>query len=454
MKPFTSAFYIKSAALLAAAVMILSNIAADHAEKQFGLRLDMTASHFYHLTDTTKDTVSSLTSPVTITVLNSREAFLPIMREILDRYDTVGSNLEVGYIDPYINPAIAEDLKNKGYSAAMDNMVVSGPSATKVLALEDMFTTGPSGTVTGIATEQMLTSAILYVSREQVGIVSFSDGHGEKPSDALINLFEQNNYHIDHTALSLQDIQEDTSLFILAAPSRDFSDMEIGKLEQYLTCGGRILAFLPPDTAELLPTLSGYLEEWGIGTTNGIIEDSRLNADANATHIVPVYASHPINQTLGNSRIYPILPVCTPLNQLFIRQGTVTTSKILYSSPNATVKNTQKSGGNGPFTLALSAEKQLSAGNTARMIVIGSKGIYNDFQMDSPSTANRDFLLQAVNWCTETDFQLNIPVKSLDQKPITVLSYQGAVMAAVFIMVLPASVFITGICIRRRRKHL
>ena len=88
------------------------------------------------------------------------------------------------------------------------------------------------------------------------------------------------------------------------------------------------------------------------------------------------------------------------------------------------------------------------------MIVIGSKGIYNDFQMDSPSTANRDFLLQAVNWCTETDFQLNIPVKSLDQKPITVLSYQGAAMAAVFIMVLPASVFITGICIRRRRKHL
>ena len=84
MKPFTSAFYIKSAALLAAAVMILSNIAAGHAEKQFGLRLDMTASHFYHLTDTTKDTVSSLTSPVTITVLNSREAFLPIMREILD----------------------------------------------------------------------------------------------------------------------------------------------------------------------------------------------------------------------------------------------------------------------------------------------------------------------------------------------------------------------------------
>ena len=147
------------------------------------------------------------------------------MREILDRYDTAGSNLEVGYIDPYINPAIAEDLKNKGYSAAMDNMVVSGPSATKVLALEDMFTTGPSGTVTGIAAEQMLTSAILYVSREQVGIVSFSDGHGEKPSDALINLFEQNNYHIDHTALSLQDIQEDTSLFILAAPSRDFSDM-------------------------------------------------------------------------------------------------------------------------------------------------------------------------------------------------------------------------------------
>lgn len=81
MKKHTSqSLLIKSAALLAVAVTILVNVTALYAEKQFGLRLDLTTNQFYRLTDTTKDTISSLPSPVTITVLNSKESFLPCAR--------------------------------------------------------------------------------------------------------------------------------------------------------------------------------------------------------------------------------------------------------------------------------------------------------------------------------------------------------------------------------------
>lgn len=376
------------------------------------------------------------------------------MREILDKYQASGERISIEYVDPYISPTVAEHLNSGGYSVVLDDIIISSPVRTKVLSPEDMFITDTSGTVTGIAAEQQLTSAILYVSNEQAGTVCFSDGHDETPSAALINLFEQNNYQIAHTALSIRSIPQDTSLLVLASPTRDYSSSEIQKLDQYMSDGGRLLAFIPPQARKNLPLLSQYLEEWGIGTTDGMIEETSLYADSTPSHIVPIYAAHPVTQSLGTYRIYPVMPLATPLNQLFVRQGMITTSKILYSSPHAVVKNPEGTEISGPFTLALSAEKQLMNGEAARMIIVGSKGIYHDFQINSTSTANRDFLLQTANWCTETGFQLDIPVKSMNDKPITVLSRDGIAMAAIFNLLLPAAILLAGVRCRRRRRRL
>ena len=106
----------------------------------------------------------------------------------------------------------------------------------------------------------------------------------------------------------------------------------------------------------------------------------------------------------------------------------------------------------GPFTLAMAAER--TAGDKhARLVVIGSRGIYSDTLMNTGTNGNARFIAQCVAWSVKDDTLISIPSKNINDAPISVTLGQIIILSVLLILVLPAGLMIQGIIIYIRRRH-
>lgn len=106
----------------------------------------------------------------------------------------------------------------------------------------------------------------------------------------------------------------------------------------------------------------------------------------------------------------------------------------------------------GPFTLAMAAEKT-AGGKHARLVVIGSRGIYSDTLMNTGTNGNARFIAQCVAWSVKDDTLISIPSKNINDAPISVTLGQIIILSVLLILVLPAGLMIQGIIIYIRRRH-
>ena len=449
--------------LLAVGITVLANICAAVGTDRLGLKFDLTANKLYELSDETKGIVAALPEPVTITVFNTQEDFLPLLKELFLRYDLAGDRLTVRYVDPYQDPNLVDYYKQKGFEMALGSVAVEGKSGrTKVLQTADFYEIdSDTNTVKSLVAEQQMTSALLYVTNPEAPLVQFTDGHNEQPSASLMKLFEQNNYLVKRTTLSVMGIDSSAKILVIASPVRDFSADEITQLDAFLSRGGRLMVFLEPPS-DGFEHLKAFLAEWGIEITDGIVLEKELFSGGNPLNIAPVYAPHPINQYFSCNRYYPVMPSSHALKQLYQHEGNISTQPVLYSSGDSYAKegvmtDTAFLPGDtpGPFPLALTAEKNLPGeSGKARIFAAGCRDFYADDLMAVQSYANADFLVQVINWCADTGSGISIPAKSLQSEPIPIMTNQAVLLSFVLVILVPLAILGVGIAVYLRRRHL
>lgn len=450
--------------ILAVVVAVLSNLCAYFATEAFGLKLDLTENKLYELSDTTIDTINKLPTEVNIQIFNKKQDFLILIREILDKYRLNSTKISIEFLDPYENPKLVQKYKEQGYEITLNSVVVQGTDRKKVFQITEFYDIDNStNQVRSCIAEQVLTSAIVYVTSQSKPMVLFSDGHDEQPSAALMEIFELNNYEVKRTALAITGIDPNAELLVIASPSRDFAREEIELIEAYLGKGGRLMVFLPPSNDDF-PLLFKMLSDWGIGVSNNVVFEEELFSFANPINVAATYLSHEITTYFAKNRYYVIMPSSRALSQLYVRKGNIFVSPVLVSSSKSyaknsiEVKNTAQATGDeqGPFVLAVGSVKQpvIPGEKSSKIFVVGSKNIYADDLMTTKSLANHDFLIQAVNWCFENDKLLNIPAKNLDTSSISVLDYEVTRYGLIFIIMLPIAVFAAGVITYLRRRNL
>lgn len=438
-------------ASLGLGVLISANYCAAKMTERFGWRLDMTSKQLYELSEETKEVLQQINSDVWIRVFSSEDDFLPLVKEVLTQYERNGNHkIHIEYIDPYANPSLADSYIQRGYRVEMGSIAVEGERYVKILNLEDMFVIDDSQTsVKSIKCEQQITSAIVYAAGTEAQTVQFTAGHNEYVSEALMKLFEQSNYETETLAISMTGIEEAPDLLVIAAPTSDFSETEIASLDNYMGEGGRLLIFLDPSSG-VLPNLESFFNEWGVGTTDALIAETLQYTGSNPLNIVPVYSMHPINQYFSGNQLYLVMPSCRALNQRFVAQGEIRTQKLLYSTDRS--YELQQEEQKGPFTLGMTSEKKLDSAK-ARMVVLGSSDLYSNALLSADNYANAKFLVQVMNWCTETDSALYIPAKDLGNKRISITAKQVNVLAGFFVILLPLIAIGAGGRIYCRRRH-
>ncbi len=437
---------------MAAVLLVCVNLCASRLTSLFGLRLDMTGNRLYDLSDESVEILKQLDSPVEIRVFSAQEDFLPLVAEVLQRYERAGEGqVALHYVDPYANPTLVDAYLQQGMQIQLNSIVVEGAHYARALQLEEMFELDQGGNaVEQLNCEQQLTSAILYAAGAESPSVQFTAGHNEHLTDGLMQLFAQSNYQTGYVTLSLSGLPDGTDLVVVASPTNDFSREEIASLDHFMAGGGRMMVFVEPSSAAL-PNLQEFLREWGIGLTDTVVAEPLQYTDANPLSIVPLYSAHPINQYFSGNQLYLVMPSTRALEQLFVSQAGIRTQKLLYSTDRA-YDFRDVNGEKGLFTLAMTAEKQSDAG-TARLAVIGSRGIYSDQLLQSEAYGNAKFLTQVMNWCTETDSAVSIPPKTLSGTPLSITVGQLLAFAVVLVVLLPLGFLVAGLWVYRRRRH-
>ncbi len=502
---------LKAAVLIVLSFLLLVavNIAVSKFSEKLGLRVDMTAERLYELSDETVEVLHSLDEPVDIKVFSAKEDFTPLVAEVLRRYSDASDKLNVEYIDPYVRPAAVDEYIDKGLEIYLNTIVVEGGGYAESLQLEDMFVLDESGqNVRELNCEKLLTSAVLRAEGAKSRSAVFTAGHNESVSEALKNLLTANNYGLSELSLGLTDIPSGTELVVIAAPSTDFSAEEIKKLDEFMEEGGSLVVFTELSTASL-NNFSAFLEEWGIGLSHILVAEKTQYTDSNPLSIVPIYSGHEINSYFNANKLYLEMPQTIALNQIFVTRGNITTAKLLYSSDRSYDADTSVNAGaggsmdaanadgadsadaanthdddeanaisnnansdkvavenaadkadnagnagteQGPFTLAMAAEK--TAGDKhARLVVIGSRGIYSDTLMNTGTNGNARFIAQCVAWSVKDDTLISIPSKNINDAPISVTLGQIIILSVLLILVLPAGLMIQDIIIYIRRRH-
>ena len=135
-------------------------------------------------------------------------------------------------------------------------------------------------------------------------------------------------------------------------------------------------------------------------------------------------------------------------------------SQLSYGKQGTNFATTQKedTDSEGPFFLAMTSSRQVLNENgkeeTARIFVVGSRSMYSDDILNMSSYANADFLIQTMNWLTESETNINIPEKNISPDPINVLPKQAIIIGIVIMGIIPVLIFVFGIIIYFRRRNL
>jgi len=446
-------------------LLIMINMVGISVVEKFSVKLDLTDNKLYDLSEATAQVAASLTEPVTITVFSRRDDFVIMLRELLDRYDALSGQISVIYKDPYENPVLIDSYKQKGITIKQDDIVVEGEYRLKQYAIQDMYNMNAAQTaVTGMKAEQQITGSLLYVNDTSVPVVRFTDGHNERPTTALMSLFEQNNFDVGRTTLSVMGIGDNTDVLVIASPTRDFEPKEIDSLDTFMNRGGSLMVFIEPSVNEYT-NLEAFINGWGIGLGDKVVFEKEAYVSGNPINIVPMYVQHEINQYFGDNRYFLTMP--STRNLFFVENSSydldvkalLVSSGESYAKSGVDFETAQKrnSDETGPFYLAMTSSRQVlrdGKEDEAKLFVAGSRNMFGDDILGTSTYANADFLTQSINWLNEMQSSINIPAKNIEADPISVLPNEAKNIGIVLIGVLPAMVLVAGFVIYFRRKNL
>ena len=463
------------------AAVIAFNYFVDYIADRYVLEIDMTSESEYEISDETAQLLSTLSEPVTITVLCDETDYAddPDLRrlpKVLQRYEQLsGGMVTVKYINAVTNPAIFNNYNDLGDLSTKD-IIVESSKRYKSMEPHDLLEytssqnssgTGNSGSayVTGLRAEQRLTSAILYVTANKVPKAAYISGHQENTNlDTMESLLTSGNY--DVTTISLMqanEIPSDVDLIIISQPMGDYTEEEIEIIDAFLNAGGRMIVTYASDTPSL-PVLDAYFEEWGVQYQSKMVYDTeRCFAGYNAYILPNVDTVEHLTDNLDKNG-YVIIPGARPISILWDQDNWRGTQPLMTTSDSAYAKDLSvESTGyeqteddeKGPFEVGVLAyQNQMhNLNSTFSYVLFLNAGFVSDSTLGGDSFMNKDYFLAALNFMSDDSESVVIASKDLTSANLVVTGAVRSVLYYLLIFIIPGACLILGILVWARRRH-
>ena len=434
------------------------------------VKYDTTPEEIYSLSDQSKKIAQGVEEDVTIYLLASETSKDQSLYEFLERYAAENDHIKVKTKDPVLYPKLASDYTDGDVSN--NSVVIVSEKRGKYIAYEDIYVSESSlnystyqyETTTSFDGENSITSALDYVTSDELPVVYLLTGHGEeKMSDYSTEITTTiDNENITLTELSLikeEAVPEDAAAVLIFAPTTDLSSEELEMLRTYESTGGKIMV-LTDFVEDNMTNLKDLLADFGMEVVEGIvIEGDSQYYYQYRSYLLPDLLSHAITNPLKQN-YYMLVANSQAVAEMEEHDESITVTPLLQTSEKAyskidgyNIQTYEKEDGDldGPFYLAAVSEMEVENG-VAQMVYIPSTAFLTDQINQLMSGANHDFFMNALEWLCDREDTISIRAKSLDVEYLSVDEQAAAKWDIILMGMIPVGLLIFGgIVVYRRR---
>ncbi|MBQ2385051.1 MAG: Gldg family protein, partial [Clostridia bacterium] len=309
---------VKAAAVAAVSAVAIAALSVLPATVRW---IDVSEDKIYSTSDTTKGLIDSLDEDVTVYLIDP-DGSEPKLVNAIERYCDASKHISFETVDTTKDTKFREDHGLSADATLSFCLVVESAKRWKFVSADALFvwynsqtgymsTADYSNTISSLQTmidqyspyyssmssaqqqqlqeyialcetllydstqcldvENVLSSAIEYVTAEVIPTFYFLTGHGEKNTQGG---------PLDIRGLS--KIPEEAAMLVLNTPDEDYSDAETDMLIDFMNNGGRLIVFTGKQNNSM-PNLSRLLASAGLSLEPDAIEDEKVTATVNTS---------------------------------------------------------------------------------------------------------------------------------------------------------------------------
>lgn len=456
--------YSFAAVVIAVAAAAVINLLAGEVPAKY-TTFDVTANKLYSLTEDTKTLLDGLEDTINIYVLSSESAQDTTVEKTLEQYEALSDSITVTYVDPMVNPKF--HTKYTDAEITRNSLIVESDKRSKVLDYTTLYETNIDYTtysqvVTGYDAEGQITSAIDYVTSDDMPKIYFIEGHGELALETDFNAaIEKAN--VDYESINLLQydmVPEDAECVVIHAPTSDFSEDDTEKILNYLKNGGDAL-IVTTWTTEDMSNFQKILNYYEITAADGmVIEEDANGYYQSPFYILPTIEYDTVTDAVSDSYIFApyaqglLLPEETGDDlELIPLLSTSAQSYAKADVNNAEDYSKQENDAAGPFTLGVRAVKTIDDDIISTAIIYSSESLFTDSADMMVSGANMTLFSSSISMLvSEMASAIAVPVKSYDVSYLTISQSNIVMMGMTITIIIPLLILMGGFVIWFRRR--
>ena len=428
------------------AILIVVNIFVSSLPSAL-TKYDISSSKLYSITSNTKVVINNLQQDITIYWVVQADMEDSIIENLLSKYESLSSRIEVVKKNPDVFPTFTELYTDE--DVPNNSLIVESGDRYRYISYNDIYETeydsySYSYVVSGFDGEGAITSAIDYVVTDELPQLYVLEGHGEAELPATFaDSIEKENIELNSLSLlTLDAVPEEADAVVIYAPQSDISEAERNILADYAAKGGKLLVMAGPVAGSELSNLNSLLSDYAVSVNEGfVVEGDRSYYISGYPYsLVPDLLSSDITDPLINENYYAILPIAQGLTVGSTEKGIVTELMTTSYDAFSKVDGFELTGYEyedgdiyGPFALAVSIE---TAGE-GRIVWFAVSDFLDDVYNAYSSGANVDLAMNALSSLIGESEAMAIRSKSLDYNYLTISESSASLLKTLMIGVFP-----------------
>lgn len=472
--------YFRALIIIFIVGIVLLNAVMGLLDERFELSLDLTENKLFEISDESRELVASLKDEVKIHVLAKeadyigRSAYMAQVGEVIRQYGKIVKNITIEYVNYVADPTFASRYPDAVMSHG-DILVTCG-SKYRVIKTAELFNytydSKGNAVVASSKADQVLSSALLYVTEDEQVIVNIISGNGEYTMPSFESLLLSNNYEVRGKNLATEDPDPDCKLTVLISPHTDLSEEEIDKLDRFLYNDGdygKTLLYTADAEQKPLLYLEAFLAEWGVRIGDGAVFETKETRVFNyhPFYAVADYADDVFSGMLRDKTKPMLMPIARPLSVSYEHRSNNSTKVLLEFGKTAAVRPSDAPGSftqadaalRGPIPALVLASYSVKDKETGRVmkqssiLVSGSSGMLDSYSIDNSSLSNSEYLLNVINNLTERKETISIKPKTITGDKLNISIAEANMLGLIFALLIPFAIIGTGAIIWLYRRH-
>ena len=448
-------------------IIVVVNLIVDAFPSTY-TELDVSDQQLFSIGDQTKDFLKELDKDVTIYQIAQSGSEDEVVSKLLKKYEEASDHIKVEKKDPVVNPKFTSEYTDEEVSS--NSLIVVCGDRSKIVDYNNIYEssmdyTTYSYTTSGFDGEGQITSAISYVTSDNLPVLYTLDGHGEKSLDSTLQEdIEKANIEIKSlNLLTEESVPEDADCLMINSPSTDISEDERDAIIEYLENGGKAMIF-SDYTEGSMDNFDAVLENYGVERVDGIVieGDAQHYAMQMPYYLLPDVSSAEAVSDFSSQGYFVLAPYAQGIRQLDNVRDTLTIESLLttsdeaYSKTDLNTETLEKTDEDidGPFDIGVSITEKVDDDKTTQIVYYSTANIMDSQINQMVAGGNEQMITESLNWMCSTDeaSTISIPSKSLEVSYLTVTAYDAAYWKICVMGLIPGVFLVVGFVVWLKRR--